>query len=158
MRRQSCEALDLREKDRGKEDRMMDWSNGDERGIVTKGSPHSSVSETLEHLRGTVRGKGLEEFALIDHGGAAEQAGLEMQEAKLLIFGSPRAGTPLMVASPLLALDLPLKVLVWRALDGGVLVSYNATSYLARRHGIPENLVGNIAGIDALVEGALGEA
>ncbi len=63
-----------------------------------------------------------------------------------------------MVASPLLALDLPLKVLVWRDEDGGVLVAYNATSYLARRHGIPEDLVGNIAGIDALVEGALGEA
>jgi uncharacterized protein (DUF302 family) len=137
---------------------MMDRSDGDERGIVTKMSPYSFVSETLERLRETVREKGLEEFALIDHSGAAEQAGLEMQEAKLLVFGSPRAGTPLMVASPLLALDLPLKVLVWRDLDGGVLVSYNATSYLARRHGIPEDLVGNIAGIDTLVEGALGEA
>jgi uncharacterized protein (DUF302 family) len=81
-----------------------------------------------------------------------------MQEAKLLIFGSPKSGTPLMVVSPLLALDLPLKVLVWRDKDGGVLVAYNATSHLARRHGIPEDLVGNIAGIDALVEGALGEA
>ena len=80
-----------------------------------------------------------------------------MQETKLLVFGSSKAGTPLMVASPLLALDLPLKVLVWRAYDGRVLVSYNATSYLARRHGIPENLVGNIAGIDALVQGALRE-
>jgi uncharacterized protein (DUF302 family) len=80
-----------------------------------------------------------------------------MQEAKLLVFGSPRAGTPLMVASPLLALDLPLKVLVWRNRDGAVLVSYNATAYLARRYGVPEDLVGNIAGIDALVEGVLGE-
>jgi len=137
---------------------MPDRSNGDERGIVTQVSPYSSVSKTLERLRETVREKGLEEFALIDHGGAAEQAGLKMQEAKLLVFGSPRAGTPLMVASPLLALDLPLKVLVWRNRDGGVLVSYNATSYLARRHDIPQDLVGNIAGIDALVEGALGEA
>jgi uncharacterized protein (DUF302 family) len=96
-------------------------------------------------------------FALIDHSGAAEQAGLEMQEAKLLIFGSPKAGTPLMVASPLLALDLPLKVLVWRERNGEVLLSYNATSYLARRHDISQDLLGNIAGIDALVEGALGE-
>jgi uncharacterized protein (DUF302 family) len=79
-----------------------------------------------------------------------------MQEAKLLIFGSPRAGTPLMVASPLLALDLPLKILVWCNRDGDVLVSYNATSYLAHRHHIPRDLVGNIAGIDALVRGALG--
>ena len=127
-------------------------------GIVTKTSSFGSVSETLERLRQTVQAKGLEEFALIDHSGAAERVGLAMQEAKLLIFGSPRAGTPLMVASPLLALDLPLKVLVWRGPEGGVLVSYNATSYLARRHGIPEDLVGNIAGIDALVDGALGKA
>ena len=129
-----------------------------QRGIVTETSSFGSVSETLERLRQTVRAKGLEEFALIDHSGAAERVGLAMQEAKLLIFGSPRAGTPLMVASPLLALDLPLKVLVWRGPEGGVLVSYNATSYLVRRHGIPEDLVGNIAGIDALVDGALGKA
>lgn len=127
-------------------------------GIVTKTSSFGSVSETLERLRLTVRAKGLEEFALIDHSGAAKGVGLAMQEAKLLIFGSPRAGTPLMVVSPLLALDLPLKVLVWRGPEGGVLVSYNATSYLVRRHGIPEDLVGNIAGIDALVDGALGKA
>jgi uncharacterized protein (DUF302 family) len=127
----------------------------DESGIVTKASPHGSVSETLERLREEVRAKGLQEFALIDHSGAAERAGLEMQEAKLLVFGSPKAGTPLMVASPLLALDLPLKALVWRDRDRGVLVSYNATSYLARRHDILEDLVGNIAGIDALVRGAL---
>ena len=137
---------------------MPNQSRGDERGIVTKASPYTSVSETLEHLRQTVREKGLEEFAFIDHSGAAERVGLEMQEAKLLIFGSPRAGTPLMVASPLLALDLPLKFLVWCNRDGDVLVSYNATSYLARRYDIPQDLVGNIAGIDALVQGALGEA
>jgi len=137
---------------------MPDQSNGNEKGIVTKASPYPSVLETLRRLRETVREKGLEEFALIDHSGAAERAGLEMQEAKLLVFGSPRAGTPLMVASPLLALDLPLKALVWRNRDGEVLVSYNATSYLARRHDIPQDLVGNIAGIDALVEGTLGEA
>jgi uncharacterized protein (DUF302 family) len=137
---------------------MPDHGDVDERGIVTKASPHTSVSETLERLRETLREKGLEEFAMIDHSGAAERVGLEMQEAKLLIFGSPNAGTPLMVASPLLALDLPLKVLVWRDNDGEVLVSYNATSYLARRHDIPQDLIVNIAGIDALVEGAIGKA
>src|SRR5919112_2618479 len=135
---------------------MPDQSRGDERGIVTRTSAYPSVSETLRRLRETVREKGREEFAFIDHSGAAERVGLEMQEAKLLIFGSPRAGTPLMVASPLLALDLPLKILVWCNRDGDVLVSYNATSYLARRYDIPENLVRNTAGIDALVEGALG--
>jgi uncharacterized protein (DUF302 family) len=132
-------------------------SNGNDRGIVTKMSPSRSISEVLERLQKEVHEKGLDVFALIDHSGAAERAGLEMQDAKLLIFGSPKAGTPLMVASPLLALDLPLKVLVWRNRDGEVLVSYNATSYLAHRHDIPENLVRNIAGIDALVEGALGK-
>ena len=101
---------------------MPDQSRGDERGIVTRTSTYPSVSETLRHLRETVRERGLEEFAFIDHSGAAERVGLEMQEAKLLIFGSPRAGTPLMVASPLLALDLPLKILVWCNRDGDVLV------------------------------------
>jgi uncharacterized protein (DUF302 family) len=131
-------------------------NNAGDRGITTKISPYSSVSETLERLREMVREKGLEEFALIDHSGAAEQAGLEMQEAKVLIFGSPRAGTPLMAASPLLALDLPLKVLIWRDHDGRALASYNTTSYLVKRYDIPEDLAKNIAGIDALVEGALG--
>jgi len=128
-----------------------------EKGIVTKASPHGSVTETLERLRNEVRERGLEEFALIDHSGAAERAGLTMQEAKLLIFGSPKAGTPLMVGSPLLALDLPLKVLVWCDREGKVLVSYNSTSYLAGRHSIPRDLVGNIAGIDALVQSTVGE-
>ena len=150
--------MDLPQKDRGKEIRVSAQSYDNERGIVTRASAYTSVSETLERLRRMVREKGLEEFALIDHSGAAQHVGLEMQEAKLLIFGSPRAGTPLMVASPLLALDLPLKILVWRNRDGEVLVSYNATSYLARRHDIPQDLVGNIAGIDTLVQGALGKA
>jgi uncharacterized protein (DUF302 family) len=129
-------------------------SNGDEKGIVTKASPYASVSETLERIQKTVSEKGLDVFALIDHSGAAERVGLEMQEAKLLIFGSPKGGTPLMVASPLLALDLPLKTLVWED-QGQVKVSYNATSYLGRRHDLPSELVKNIAGIDAIVDGAL---
>ena len=129
-------------------------NNSDDRGITTKISPYGSVSETLERLRRTVREKGLDVFALIDHNGAAERVGLEMREAKVLIFGSPKAGTPLMVASPLLALDLPLKALVWED-RGRVRVSYNATSSLAKRHDLPSELVKNIAGIDALIEGAL---
>jgi uncharacterized protein (DUF302 family) len=137
---------------------MTDRRSGDKKGIVTKESPHNSVSETLEHLRRTVREKGLQEFALIDHGGAAERAGLTMQEAKLLIFGSPKAGTPLMVASPLLALDPPLKVLIQCDGDGEVPVSHNAAPYLASRRNIPRDLLRYIAGIDALVQSALGEA
>ena len=127
----------------------------DHRGIVTKDSPYPSVSETLERLQEAVRKKGLGIFAVVDHSGEAERVGLRMPDTRLLIFGSPEAGTPLMVASPLLALDLPLKALVWE--DGDqVRVSYNATSYLAERHGLPSELAKNIAGIDALVEGALG--
>jgi uncharacterized protein (DUF302 family) len=124
-------------------------------GIVTKDSPYPSISETLKRLEEAVREKGLQTFAIVDHSGEAERVGLQMQETKLLIFGSPKAGTPLMVASPLLALDLPLKALVWED-RGRVRVSYNATSYLAKRHDLPSELVKNIASIDALIEGALG--
>ena len=133
----------------------MAHDEGDRRGIVTKDSPYPSVSETLERLEEAVRRKGLRTFALVDHSGEAERAGLRMRETKLLIFGSPEAGTPPMVASPLLALDLPLKALVWED-RGRVRVSYNATSYLAERHSLPSELAKNIAGIDALVDGVLG--
>jgi uncharacterized protein (DUF302 family) len=102
-----------------------------------------------------VRQKGLRTFAIVDHSGEAERVGLRMRETKLLIFGSPEAGTPLMVAYPLLALDLPLKALVWED-RGRVRVSYNATSYPAKRYDLPSELVKNIAGIDALIDGALG--
>jgi uncharacterized protein (DUF302 family) len=128
---------------------------GNQRGIVTKDSPYSSVSETLERLEEAVRRKGLGIFAVVDHSGEAKRVGLRMPDTKLLIFGSPKAGTPLMVASPLLALDLPLKVLVWE--DGDrVRVSYNATSYLAQRYDLPNEMAENIAGIAALVDGTLG--
>jgi uncharacterized protein (DUF302 family) len=128
---------------------------GNQRGIVTKDSPYFSVSETLERLEEAVRRKGLGIFAVVDHSGEAKRVGLRMPDTKLLIFGSPKAGTPLMVASPLLALDLPLKVLVWE--DGDrVRVSYNATSYLAQRYDLPNEMAENIAGIDALVDGTLG--
>ena len=133
---------------------MSPQDDGGSRSIVTKESPYPSVSETLQHLQEAVRQKGLKVFALIDHSGEAEHAGLEMQEAKLLIFGSPKAGTPLMVFSPLLALDLPLKALVWED-RGQVRVSYNSTAYLARRYALPDELAKNIAGIEGLIDEAL---
>ena len=83
--------------------------------------------------------------------------GLEMQEAQVLIFGNPKAGTPLMIASPLLALELPLKVLVWQGSDGRTWVSYTSSAYLAARYSIPHELIGNITGIDSVVESALGD-
>ena len=123
-------------------------------GIVTKGSRHS-VQETLERLQDNMPAKGLMVFALIDHSGEAEKVGLKMQDAKLMIFGSPKAGTPLMIASPLLALDLPLKALVWKDNDGRVWVSYNSVSYLVNRYNLPSDLTKNVAGIDALIDAAL---
>jgi len=123
-------------------------------GVVTKSSGHT-VSETLSRLENIIRSKGLTIFAFVDHSGEAGKVGLKMQEAKLLLFGSPKAGTPLMVASPLIALDLPLKVLVWKDADNRVWVSYNSIAYLANRHNLPNELTKNIAGIDAITDNAL---
>ena len=129
-------------------------NTGASAGIVTKAS-RFSVSDTLNRLENVIRTKDLAVFTIIDHSGEAEKVGLKMQEAKLVIFGSPKAGTPLMVASPLLALDLPLKALVWKDNKGRVWVSYNSVSYLANRFNIPSNLTVNIAGIDAVIDTAL---
>jgi len=120
-------------------------------GVTTKPSPRS-VNETLARLESTVRAKRLTVFANIDHTAGAAQAGLRMQEAHLLIFGSPTAGTPIMVAAPLAALALPLKVLVWADHDAHTYVSYDSPSYLAERFSIPADLIRNIAGIDALTD------
>ena len=123
-------------------------------GIVSKLSPFS-VEETLERLREGIHKRKLTLFAQIDHSGEARRAGLTMQEAQVLIFGSPKAGTPLMNASPLLALDLPLKVLVWQNKDQRVWVSTTTPRYLQARYTIPQELIGNIAGVEALIEQAL---
>jgi len=92
---------------------------------------------------------------LVDHSGEAEKAGLQMRPTQLLIFGSPKAGTPLMVASPTLAIDLPLKALAWEDGNGAVWLSYNSPEYLQQRHKIPGELVGNIAGPGALLKKAV---
>lgn len=123
-------------------------------GIKTLASP-VSVSETIARIEKAVAGHGLTLFAHIDHTGAATSVGLKMQPAHVLIFGSPRAGTPLMGASPLLALDLPLKVLVWQDNSGQVNVSYTDPAYLGARYAIPDDLMKNIAGLEPLLKGAL---
>lgn len=123
-------------------------------GIVSRPSPHD-VAETLRRLEETVRGKGLTVFARVDHSDEARRAGLAMQPAHVVFFGNPTAGTPLMVASPLLALDLPLKALVWQDAAGRVWVSYTSPAYLAARYAIPDELVKNIAGIEAVVAAAV---
>jgi len=125
-------------------------------GVVTRRSRYT-VSETLDRVENVVRSRGLTIFTKVDHSGGAERAGLKMQDAKLLIFGSPKSGTPLMIASPLVALDLPLKALIWKDHEGSVWVSYNSTSYIANRYNLPSGLTKNIAGIDALIETALSD-
>lgn len=123
-------------------------------GIVTRPSPFS-VEETLKRLQEAIQSHNLTLFAHIDHSGGARRVGLTMQEAHVLIIGNPKAGTPLMIASPLLALELPLKVLVWQGNDGRVWVSSTSTAYLAARYSIPHELISNISGIDGLIEGVL---
>lgn len=123
-------------------------------GVVSRPSPFA-VDATLERLKSSVQRHQLTLFAQIDHSDEAQRVGLTMPEAHLLIFGSPQAGTPLMIASPLLALELPLKALVWQDDAGQVWVSYDSSAYLASRFAIPAELVKNIAGIDGVIATAL---
>jgi uncharacterized protein (DUF302 family) len=123
-------------------------------GMIHWRSVHS-VSETLARLEELLRSKGLAIFARIDHSGEAAKVGLEMRPTELLIFGSPKAGTPLMIAAPTLALDLPLKALVWQDAEGKVWLSANTPEYLEYRHGVPHDLVQNLAGSGSLFEAAV---
>ena len=93
-------------------------------------------------------------FAVVDHSGEAENAGMHMRPTKLLIFGNPKAGTPLMLAAPSVAIDLPLKILVWEDTAGKVWISYNSPAYLQARHGLPQELIQNIAAVEALAAAA----
>ncbi len=120
-------------------------------GMVHLSSPYS-VPETLQRLDSDLRLRGLTVFARIDHSGEAEKVGLKMHPTQLIVFGSPKGGTPLMVASPTLAIDLPLKALVWEDAGGKVWVSYNSPEYLKQRHNIPDDLVKNIAAIGPLLQ------
>ncbi len=122
-------------------------------GIVTIPG-HHPVDQTIHKLQESLRTKGVKEFALIDHSGEAEKAGLQMRPTKLLIFGNPKAGTPLMIAAATIAIDLPLKILVWEDAEGKVQISYNAPAYLQARHGLPAELAQNIAVVEALARNA----
>jgi len=119
------------------------------KGIVDKPSNHS-VEQTVQKLKDILQSKGVTLFALIDHSGEAEKVGMKMPPTKLLIFGSPKAGTPLMLAAPSSALDLPLKILIWEDLQGKVWVTYNSPAYLQERHNLPPELLPNIAVIETL--------
>ena len=129
----------------------MTLSNGN--GIVAIGSNHS-VNETVEKLKGILQAKGVTLFALVDHSGEAEKAGMTMRPTKLLIFGSPKAGTPLMLVAPSIAIDLPLKILVAEDEQGKVWISYNSPEYLVERHSVPKELLQNIAVVKMLAEKA----
>ena len=118
-------------------------------GIVDKPGNHS-VDEIVEKLKQILQRKGVTLFATVDHSGEAAKVGMKMPPTKLLIFGSPKAGTPLMLATPSVAIDFPLKILIWEDTQGKVWVSYNSPSYLQERHGIPAELMQNIAIIEAL--------
>jgi len=119
------------------------------KGIIDQPSNHS-VDQTVEKLKTILQSKGVTLFALIDHSGEAEKAGMKMPPTKLLIFGSPKAGTPLMLASPSSAIDLPLKILIWEDAQGKVWLSYNSPAYLQQRHNLPPNLLQNIAVVETL--------
>src|SRR5271156_2657459 len=123
-------------------------------GLIVVPSPHS-VDDTVRRLQAAFAEKGLHVFAVIDHSGEAEKVGLKMKPTKVVIFGSPKGGTPLMVAAPSLAIDLPLKALVAEDAEGKVSVTYNDPEYLKERHGVPEELIKNLAGAGSLMEKAV---
>lgn len=125
-----------------------------DKGVVTKPANHS-VDEIVEKLKAILQAKGVTLFALVDHSGEAAKVGLSMPPTKLLIFGNPKGGTPLMLASPSIAIDLPLKILVSEDASGIVWVSYNSPAYLKQRHNLPQELMQNIAVVEALVAQAV---
>ena len=128
-------------------------SSAKDNGIISKPSNHS-VDETVAKIQGFLQSRGVALFALVDHSGEAEKVGMKMRPTKLLIFGNPKAGTPLMLAAPSIAIDLPLKILVWEDGGGKVWISYNSPAYLQQRHGVPEELLQNIGIVENLASKA----
>ena len=126
---------------------------GKNSGLINIPSNHS-VDETVEKLKGILQSKGITLFALIDHSGEAAKVGMEMRPTKLLIFGNPKAGTPVMLAAPSSAIDLPHKILIWEDAKGTVWVTYNSSAYLQERHNIPVELLPNVSVIEALAKSA----
>lgn len=122
-------------------------------GIVDLPGNHS-VDQTVDKLKGLLQEKGITLFALIDHSGEAEKVGMKMPPTKLLIFGNPKGGTPLMLAAPSIAIDLPLKILVWQDAHGKVWVSYNSPDYLKKRHELPQDLAPALTAVETLAEKA----
>jgi uncharacterized protein (DUF302 family) len=124
-------------------------------GVISKRSPFS-VAATLDRVEGFLKQKNVQVFARVDHSGEAERVGLQMNPTQLLIFGNPRAGTPIMIAAPTSAIELPLKALAWQDNSGAVWLSWNDPEYIRRRFGLAEDQIQPIAGIGKLLESALG--
>ena len=120
-------------------------------GILQR-SVLGSVDEVVERLFSILRGKGLTVFVVVDHSGEAAKVGLQMPSTKLVVFGNPQAGTPVMLAAPSSALDLPLKILIAQGADGSTRISYESVAYLQRRHELSTLMIENIAGIENIVE------
>jgi uncharacterized protein (DUF302 family) len=125
----------------------------DEHGIVRMRTKHT-VDQTVDKLKGILAAKGVTLFSVVDHSGEAARVGLKMPATKLLIFGSPKAGTPLMLAAPSTAIDLPLKILVAEDPTGGTWISFNDPHYVQARHGLPSDLVGTLAVVEGLARAA----
>jgi uncharacterized protein (DUF302 family) len=123
-------------------------------GLVEVASPYP-VDETVQRLESVLAERGVRVFAIVDHSDEAQKVGMKMRPTKLVIFGNPKGGTPVMVAAPSVAIDLPLKALVAEDAEGKVWVSYNSPEYLQQRHGVPEELTKNIAVVGALVAKAV---
>jgi len=123
-------------------------------GIISKPSKYS-VPELLHRLETILTEKGIKIFALVDHSGEAEKAGLKMPPTQLLIFGNPKGGTPVMLAAPTSAIDLPLKALAWQDAEGHFWLSYNDPAYIQRRFGLSDDVMKPLAGVGALIEQAL---
>jgi uncharacterized protein (DUF302 family) len=132
---------------------MATASIAENAGIVTVASAQAGAA-TAERLATLIQERGLTLFARIDFSGDAARAGLTMPFSQMLIFGNPKAGTPLMQFAPTAALDLPLKVLVWDDADGRTYLSFNSPDYLRQRHGLPDELVKPVSGVAALVDAA----
>lgn len=122
-------------------------------GIVSIQTNHS-VDQALQKLTEILRAKSVTVFAVIDHSGEAEKSGMHMRPTKLVIFGNPKAGTPLMISAPTTAIDLPLKILIWEDAKAQVWLSYNSPAYLLARHGFTAELLPNIAVVEALAKAA----
>lgn len=118
-------------------------------GIANQRSPFS-VAETVERLTGAIDQAGATLFAVVDHSGEAQRVGMTLRDTKLLIFGNPKGGTPVMQASPLAALDLPLKVLIWADDSGTVWMSYLTGEWLAERHGVEPDLARPLSAVASL--------